>query len=275
MLRNTAANRDFAAQSGKTNWGNVYISSFKMFADGALGSRGALLKKPYTDAHNHLGIQTTSIKEMYELADFCLKHDFQMNTHAIGDSSNAILLNLYAKANEMNEDHRWRIEHAQVVDPLDFALFSKHNVFPSVQPTHAISDMRWAENRLGKERLKGAYAYQSILNETGIIAIGTDFPFDRLNPFLTIFAATQRKNMDNQPNGGFRMEDGISLMDCIRGMTIWPAIASFQEKRTGTLEKGKEANLILLDRPLNSGGTFRENFSLLTIIRGEIVYRID
>ncbi|MEJ6797502.1 MAG: amidohydrolase [Crocinitomicaceae bacterium] len=275
MLRNSAENKTFVEKNGKVNWGNFYISSFKMFADGALGSRGALLKKPYSDAHNHLGIQTTTPEDMNNLAHFCLKHGYQLNTHAIGDSSNAILLNLYEKAYAVNQDHRWRIEHAQVVDPADFELFRKYNVLPSVQPTHAISDMRWVENRLGKDRMQGAYAYQSILKETGIIAIGTDFPFDRLNPFLTIFAATQRKNTDNQPSGGFRLEDGLSLMDCIRGMTIWAAIASFQEKYSGTLEKGKEANLILVERPLNSGRSFRENFSMLTVIKGEIVYRID
>lgn len=275
MLRNSAENRTFVEKNGKVNWGNFYISSFKMFADGALGSRGALLKKPYSDAHNHLGIQTTTPEDMNNLAHFCLKHGYQLNTHAIGDSSNAILLNLYEKAYAVNQDHRWRIEHAQVVDPADFELFRKYNVLPSVQPTHAISDMRWVENRLGKDRMQGAYAYQSILKETGIIAIGTDFPFDRLNPFLTIFAATQRKNTDNQPSGGFRLEDGLSLMDCIRGMTIWGAIASFQEKYSGTLEKGKEANLILVERPLNSSRSFRENFSMLTVIKGEIVYRID
>ncbi len=275
MLRNTPENRAFAKINGKVKWGNVYISSFKMFADGALGSRGALLKKPYSDAHDHMGIQTTSAEDMNTLADFCLKYDFQLNTHAIGDSANSLLLHLYQKAFEVKKDHRWRIEHAQVIDPKDFSLFAQYGVFPSVQPTHAISDMNWAENRLGPKRLKGAYAYQSILNQTGIIALGTDFPFDRINPFLTLFAATQRKNMENQPLEGFRKEDALSLQDAIKGMTIWPAFASFREAETGSLEKGKEATLILLDRPIDNGGTFRENFSLLTIIRGETVYRID
>lgn len=275
MLRNSPENRAFAAKNGKVNWGSFYISSFKMFADGALGSRGALLKKPYSDDHNHFGIQTTSYAEMQDLAEFCLKHDYQLNTHAIGDSSNAILLNLYKRAFEVKKDHRWRIEHAQVVDPNDFQLFAEYGVFPSVQPTHAISDMRWAENRLGKDRLKGAYAYQSILNQTGIMAIGTDFPFDRINPYLTIHAATNRKDTDNQPAAGFMPNEALSLIDCIKGMTRWAAFACFRETETGSLEKGKEATLIMLEKPMDSGGTFRENFSLLTIIRGEVVYRVE
>jgi len=275
MLRDSKENRDFAVKNGKVNWVNFYISSFKMFADGALGSRGALLKSPYSDdIHNH-GIQTTTYPEMAALAEFCLKHDFQLNTHAIGDSSVAILLGLYKRAFEIKKDHRWRIEHAQVVDPKDFSLFAEYGVFPSVQPTHAISDQRWAENRLGKERMKGAYAYQTILNQTGIIALGTDFPFDRINPFLTIFAATQRKNMDNQPSEGFRIEDGLSLKDCMKGMTLWPAFASFREQKTGSLEKGKEATFVILDRPLNQGPMFIENFANRTVIRGEVVYSVE
>jgi len=275
MLRDSKENRDFAVKNGKVNWVNFYISSFKMFADGALGSRGALLKSPYSDdIHNH-GIQTTTYPEMAALAEFCLKHDFQLNTHAIGDSSVAILLGLYKRAFEIKKDHRWRIEHAQVVDPKDFSLFAEYGVFPSVQPTHAISDQRWAENRLGKERMKGAYAYQTILNQTGIIALGTDFPFDRINPFLTIFAATQRKNMDNQPSEGFRIEDGLSLKDCMKGMTLWPAFASFREQKTGSLEKGKEATFVILDRPLNQRPMFIENFANRTVIRGEVVYSVE
>lgn len=275
MLRNSKENRAFVEKNGKVNWGNFYISSFKMFADGALGSRGALLKKPYSDAHNHLGIQITPYDEMQKLAEFCLKHDFQLNTHAIGDSSNAVLLNLYKRAFEVKKDHRWRIEHAQVIDPIDFQLFSEYGVFPSVQPTHAISDMRWAENRLGADRMKGAYAYKSILNQTGIIALGTDFPFDQINPYLTIFAATQRKNMDNQPFAGFNMNEALTMEECIRGITRWAAFACFRENETGSLEKGKEATLIMLDKSLDTGGTFRQNYSMLTIIRGEIVYRVD
>jgi predicted amidohydrolase YtcJ len=275
MLRDSKENREFAAKNGKVNWRNFYISSFKMFADGALGSRGALLKQPYSDDPHSHGIQTTSYPEMVELAEFCLKHDYQLNSHAIGDSSAAILLNLYKRAFEVKKDHRWRIEHAQVIDPKDFSLFADYGVFPSVQPTHAISDQRWAENRLGKERMKSAYAYQTILNQTGIIALGTDFPFDRINPFLTIFAATQRKNMENQPSKGFRKEDGLSLKDCMKGMTIWAAFAAFRENKSGSLEKGKEATFVILDRPLNQGPTFIENFANRTVVRGKIVYSVE
>jgi len=275
MLMDSPENRKFVEKNGKVHWGNFYIRSFKMFADGALGSRGALLKAPYADEHNHIGVQTTRMEDMLNLADFCLKHDYQLNTHAIGDSANAILLNLYKKAYEVNKDHRWRIEHAQVVDPKDFSLFAQYGVFPSVQPTHAVSDQRWAEVRLGKERMAGAYAYQSILNQTGILALGTDFPVERVNPFLTIFAATQRKNADNFPTNGFLAKEAISLDDCLRGMTIWAAFAAFRENETGSLEKGKEATFVVLDRPMNEGPTFIENFANRTVIKGKTVYSVE
>lgn len=275
MLRNSKENRDFALKNGKVNWRNFYISSFKMFADGALGSRGAFLKQPYSDDPQSHGIQTTTIPEMNSLAEFCLKLDYQLNTHAIGDSSASILFNLYKRAFEVKKDHRWRIEHAQVIDPNDFSLFADYGVFPSIQPTHAISDKRWVENRLGKERMKGAYAYKSILKQTGILALGTDFPFDRINPFLTIFAATQRKDMENKPAEGFMMNEALTMNECIKGMTIWAAFASFREQNTGSLEKGKEASFVILDRPLNHGQSFIENFANTTVIRGETVYSVE
>jgi predicted amidohydrolase YtcJ len=275
MLMDSPENRKFVEKNGKVNWGTFYISSFKMYADGALGSRGALLKAPYSDEHNHLGVQTTRTEDMLNLAEFCLKHDYQLNTHAIGDSTNKVLLTLYEKAFKAKKDHRWRIEHAQIVDPIDFELFAKYAVFPSVQPTHAVSDQRWAEKRLGKNRMAGAYAYQSILNQTGIFCLGTDFPVERINPFLTIHAATNRKNADNFPDGGFLAKEAITLKDCLKGMTIWAAFAAFRENEAGSLEKGKEATFVILDRPLNQGPNFIENFANRTVIRGETVYSVD
>lgn len=275
MLMDSPENRKFVEKNGKVNWGTFYISSFKMYADGALGSRGALLKMPYSDEHNQLGVQTTRTEDMMDLANFCLKHDFQLNTHAIGDSTNKVLLHLYKKAHDANKDHRWRIEHAQIVDPVDFELFAKYGVFPSVQPTHAVSDQRWAQKRLGKDRMKGAYAYQSILSQTGIMALGTDFPVERINPFMTIHAATKRTNAENFPKGGFLPNEAISLKDCLKGMTIWAAFAAFRENESGSLEKGKEATFVILDRPLNEGSTFIENFANRTVIRGQTVYSVD
>jgi len=198
-----------------------------------------------------------------------------MNTHGIGDSANALILSIYKNAFERNKDHRFRIEHAQVVDPLDFAKFADYAVFPSVQPTHAVSDQRWAENRIGKERLKGAYAYRTLLKQYGMVAIGTDFPVELTNPFLTIHAAVERKNATNEPMSGFLASESLTLEEVMRGMTIWAAFASFDENRFGRLIKGKEATFAIFENPLRSEPNFRQNFSWKTFIRGELVYSTD
>ena len=172
-------------------------------------------------------------------------------------------------------DHRWRIEHAQVLDPIDFKLFSQYGVFPSVQPSHAVSDMRWAETRLGTERVKTAYAYRTLLNQTGMLAIGTDFPIESFNPFLTIHAAVQRMDIDNSPSNGFQMNEAISLNDCIKGMTTWAAIAAFQEHQLGTLEKGKDATFAIFDFPVGTSSEFRQNYAYMTFIKGNKVYTTE
>jgi predicted amidohydrolase YtcJ len=217
----------------------------------------------------------TSIAEIKSIADFCLNNNYQMNTHGIGDSANALILSIYKNAFERKKDHRFRIEHAQVVDPLDFARFAEYAVFPSVQPTHAVSDQRWAESRIGKERLKGAYAYKTLLKQYGMLAIGTDFPVELTNPFLTIHAAVERKNASNQPMNGFLSSESLSLEEVMRGMTIWAAFASFDENRIGSLKKGKDATFVIFENPLRSAPNFQQNFSWKTVIKGEIVYSSD
>jgi predicted amidohydrolase YtcJ len=169
-------------------------------------------------------------------------------------------------------DHRWRIEHAQVVDPADFTLFSELNVIPSVQPVHAVSDRHWAEKRLGKGRLKGAYAYASLLKAKGMLAIGTDFPVEHFNPFLTIQAAVYRTNAENEPIGGFLPEEAISFEDCLRGMTLWAAIAAFQENRLGTLEKDKDATFVILQNALKPNPVFSPNFAHKVFVNGKLMY---
>jgi predicted amidohydrolase YtcJ len=271
MLMPDEANLDLIKKKGKFSFGSVTINSIKMYADGALGSRGALLKKEYSDEHDHFGLLATPLDEMKNLAQFCLEYDYQLNAHAIGDSANKILLDIFQVAHAEKPDHRWRIEHAQIVDPADFSMFSQNGILPSVQPTHAVSDQRWAEKRLGKERLTGAYAYQTLLKETGILILGTDFPVEQTNPFLTIHAATARKDQKNFPNNGFLANESISIEDCLKGMTIWPAIGSFQEKTKGSLEVGKEATFVMLNKGIKASDTFVENHSLWTVIRGESV----
>jgi hypothetical protein len=275
MLMPSSENIDFARKKGIYNYKNLLIRSFKVMADGALGSRGALLKKPYTDQHGHYGVLTTSVSKMKEIASICEETGYQMNTHAIGDSTNALLLELYARIFEVNKDHRWRIEHAQVIDPTDFGLFAKNGVFPSVQPVHAVSDQRWAEQRLGRKRMLGAYAYHTLMNQYGMLAIGTDFPVESIDPFLTIHAAVNRKNADGIPGSGFYANEKISLSECLKGMTSWAAFASFQENQLGTLEKGKYATFTMLEHPISVSSDYEPNFSLLTMIKGKIVYSAE
>lgn len=275
MLLPTEKNIAFAKEKGIYQKDNLTIRSFKVYGDGALGSRGAFLKEAYNDKHDHHGYLTTSLNRMKEIAKMCEATGYQMNTHAIGDSTNRVMLELYQNIYAVTPDHRWRIEHAQIVDPLDFNLFAEAGVFPSVQPTHATSDQRWAESRVGKERLEGSYAYRSLLNQFGMIAIGTDFPVELTDPFLTIHSAVNRKNAEGIPGNGFLASESITLDQCLRGMTIWAAFAAFQENELGTLEKGKDATLVIFEKPVSASGEFFNNFATTTIINGEIVYTVE
>lgn len=275
MLLTTPENVKFAKDKGFWRNKNLYVRSFKVYGDGALGSRGAFLKHPYSDRHDHSGYMTTSPERMKEIYDLCMLTGYQMNTHAIGDSTNKIMLDMYADMFELNPDHRWRIEHAQIVDPADFNLFAKSGAIPSVQPTHATSDQRWAEARLGEDRMEGAYAFKSLMNQSGLLAIGTDFPVEYTDPFKTIHSAVERKNGENFPSEGFRAEEAITLDECILGMTRWAAFASFQEDKMGTLEKGKDATISMFQNPVVSKSTFQSNFAELVLIKGKKVYSAE
>ncbi|MCR9174139.1 MAG: amidohydrolase [bacterium] len=275
MLLTTPENVKFAKKHGYYRNNNLYVRSFKVYGDGALGSRGAFLKHPYADRHDHSGYMVTSRERMQEIFDLCQLTGYQMNTHAIGDSTNRIILEMYEKVFVYNPDHRWRIEHAQIVDPADFNLFSASGAIPSVQPTHATSDQRWAEARLGEHRMEGAYAFNSLLEQSGVLAIGTDFPVEYIDPFKTIHAAVERKNGENFPSEGFRAEEAITLEECILGMTRWAAFASFQEDKIGTLEKGKDATISMFQNPVVSKSTFNANFAELVLIKGKKVYSAE
>lgn len=264
MLMDSPKNRAFATKHGPYEYKSLSIRSFKCFADGALGSRGALLKAPYDDHQNDYGLLLTDVQKMNDLAKFCLEHGYQMNTHSIGDSANALVLSIYEQVFNAKPDHRFRIEHAQILDPKDFLKFSQFAVFPSVQPTHAISDADWAEKRLGKHRLKGAYAYRTLLEKFGMLALGTDFPVEQINPFATIEAALYN------PFG-----ETLELEAILRGMTIHAAFAAFQENRIGSLEKGKEATLVILNNPISEQRSQVQNYAWRTFIRGKCVFKID
>ena len=272
MLRMSKENLNFAKKYGQFRYKNLSIQSFKVWADGALGSRGAYLKKSYDDAAHSHGLLLTSVKELKDMAQFCIENDYQMNTHGIGDSANALVLEIYKDAFQKKKDHRFRIEHAQVIDPNDFKKFAEYSVFPSVQPTHAVSDQRWAINRIGADRIKGAYAYKTLLSQFGMLAIGTDFPIERTNPFLTIHAAVQRRSATDESIEGFYMNEAISLEEVLRGMTIWAAFASFQENKLGSLEKGKDATFVIFERKVQSQVKFEQNYSWMTFIKGLLVY---
>lgn len=226
------------------------VSSFKMYADGALGSRGACLNKPYSDdVHNH-GFLLTDIHKMRAYVLQIANSKFQLNTHCIGDSGNRFVLNLYSKVLPKNNDRRWRIEHAQVIESSNFELFAKHNIIPSVQPTHATSDMVWAKDRLGNQRLKFAYAYQMLLKQNNWLPLGTDFPVEYVSPFYTFYAAVARKDANGMPTSGFNMENALTREQALKGITIWAAKAAFEENEKGSIEIGKFADFIITDTDL-------------------------
>lgn len=246
MVSASKDNLDYYLQKGIVKTDRLNVCSFKFYADGALGSRGAILRAPYSDKHNHYGLMVNSIDALEETAQRISHSKFQMNTHAIGDSANHAVLIAYSNVLKNKPDRRWRIEHAQVVSKEDFVLFK--DIVPSVQPTHATSDMYWAEDRLGKSRIKEAYAYKELLNQHGKIALGTDFPVELVNPFLTFYAAVSRQDQKQFPEKGFQIENALSREETLKGMTIWAAYSNFEENEKGSIEAGKFADFIILDK---------------------------
>lgn len=228
----------------------ITARSVKLFSDGALGSRGALLKTPYSDDPGNYGVYllTDSLLDLY--LEACYDYGYQLCTHCIGDSSNALILNKYASVLGGVTDLRWRIEHAQVVSESDRHLFADYAIIPSMQPVAAMSDMAWAEERLGPERISDAYALKSLKDQLGFIALGTDFPVDDLSPINNFHAAVFRKNREGEPEGGYRIEEALTREDALRGITVWAALAGFDEEKKGSLEPGKLADFVILDTDL-------------------------
>ncbi len=249
MVSNTPESVNYFLERGILKTDKLDVRSVKAYADGALGSRGAALKAPYTDKHGHFGAMVTPVDQIYSLAERLAKTDYQLNTHAIGDSANVVVLRAYEKALKDQKDRRWKVEHAQIVDVKDFHYFS-NNIIPSVQPTHATSDMYWAEDRVGPKRIKGAYAYKTLLDKAGVIALGTDFPVEYVSPFLTFYAAVARKDVKGFPQNGFQTKDALSREETLKGMTIWAAYSNFEEKEKGSIEKGKWADFVVLDKDI-------------------------
>jgi predicted amidohydrolase YtcJ len=250
MLSDGKRNYDFAFSRGKIKTDRLHVCAFKVYADGALGSRGACLLQPYSDRPGWFGFLLSTPQHFDSVAKNIYQHGWQMCTHAIGDSGNRTILNIYAKYLKTKNDLRWRIEHAQVISQTDFNLFGKYDIVPSVQPTHATSDMYWASDRLGSVRVKGAYAYKQLLQQIGWIPLGTDFPVEDISPFKTFYAAVVRKDAKGWPTSGFQMENALTRQQALRGMTIWAAKANFEENEKGSLQKGKFADFVILDGDL-------------------------
>ena len=248
MASATTKNLDYFIDKGIIKTDFLNVRSFKFYADGALGSRGAMMRDPYSDKSGHFGLLVNDIKTLKATAKRIADSEYQMNTHAIGDSANHAVLDTYKEVLNGKPNRRWKIEHAQIVSAEDFPKFN--DIIPSVQPTHATSDMYWAEERVGEQRMKGAYAFKDLLKQYGKVALGTDFPVERVNPMLTFYAAVARQDLEQYPEGGFQIENALSREEALRGMTIWAAYSNFEEEEKGSIEVGKFADFIILDKDI-------------------------
>ncbi len=251
-----------------------HIVGYKVYADGALGSRGAYLIEPYSDKQHHHGYLLTAIDSMRGIAKKVIRTEYQLCTHAIGDGANREVLKIYAETLQGKNDRRWRVEHAQVLNKDDFHYFGDFNIVPSVQPTHATSDMYWAEDRVGSTRIKDAYAYKKLLLQNNWLPLGTDFPVESLNPLLTFYAAVFRIDKNQWPKNGYEMGNAISRQEALRGITIWAAKSVFEEKVKGSIEVGKFADFVILPSDLmNASDTEIYNMPVAaTYIQGMEVY---
>ncbi len=248
MISATKKNLDYYLKRGISKTDRLNVRSFKMYGDGALGSRGAAMREPYSDQAGHFGALVNTVDFLRSSAERIAASEFQMNTHAIGDSANHMMLQTYKDVLKGTKDRRWKIEHAQIVSLEDFDLFD--DIVPSIQPTHATSDMYWAEDRVGAQRIKGGYAFKDLLNKYGKVALGTDFPVERVSPFLTFYAAVARKDLNNYPEKGYQMENALSREETLKGMTIWAAYSNFEEHEKGSIEIGKFADFIILNQDI-------------------------
>jgi len=251
------------------------VGAIKMYADGALGSRGACLLNPYLDDSHNSGILVNTPEALAEVCRRAYEHGFQINTHAIGDSAVRMVLHTYGKFLKPGDDRRWRIEHAQVVNENDFDLFAKYHIIPSVQATHATSDMDWARHRLGYERVKNAYAYNRLLQQNGWLPNGTDFPIERIEPLYTFYAAVARKDLNGEPEDGYMIENALSRMDALKSITCWAAKAAFTENERGSIEIGKNADFTILNTDILKTPEVKllNTKVLYTIVAGKTVYK--
>ncbi len=273
MISNNDEDLNFFEQNGPIQKDLLRVKSVKAYLDGALGSRGALLRAPYHDLPEHYGLPLLSPSELDVLRDRCLENDWQLCVHAIGDSAHHVLLESFNEL-DREKDLRFRVEHAQIMTPEDSAYYTHPNIVASVQPTHATSDMYWAEERLGHHRIGHAYSYKRILNASGLLALGTDFPIEHIDPLNTFFAAVDRTDKANWPEGGFNADQKLSPKEAIDGMTYGAAYSAFGEDDYGSIKIGQRANFTLLNQDLyNPNKRERNNCKVTrTILGGMVIY---
>lgn len=285
MLTDNKENLDYFLEHGPIITDRLRAFSFKYYADGALGSRGACLLQPYADKPEGQGFLLSKWEHFDSAAVTMLNEGFQMNTHCIGDSAVSLICNIYEstinKRMILDSEYpsrfqktRWRIEHFQVTTPHDILFLKNKHIIPSIQPTHATSDMYWAKDRLGEERVKYAYAYNDLLKAAGMVAIGTDFPVENINPMYSFYAAVARKDLKGFPEGGFQMENALSRENTLRGMTIWGAYANFEEKEKGSIEIGKFADFVIMEKDIMKCNIDEvpKTKVVYTFVNGEKVY---
>jgi predicted amidohydrolase YtcJ len=258
--------------------------TIKVIFDGALGSRGAALLKPYSDAPETSGYLTEKPEELRPMFEEALRRDIQVETHAIGDRANRTILDLYEAAfkavppeQRKIKEPRWRVEHAQIIDPADLPRFAKLGVIPSMQPSHAISDLFFAPARLGMDRLAGAYAWQSFLKQGSIICGGSDAPVERGEPMIEFYAAVARKSIKGESSEGWHPEQAVSREQALKMFTLWPAYAAFEERDKGTIEAGKLADFTVLSADIIKipEPEILKTRTEMTIIGGEVVFQTN
>lgn len=276
MLDPSDVNIEHFVKKGIYRKDRVHAGAIKLYADGALGSRGACLLKPYSDDEENSGLMAESEETLREFCRTAYDNNYQVCTHAIGDSAVRTVLEIYAEILGGKNDRRWRIEHSQVVDEADFTTYGQYSIIPSVQPTHATSDMYWATDRLGSERVKNSYAYKKLMQQNGWLPLGTDFPIEKTDPLLTFYAAVFRRDLKGYPESGFQPENAVSREEALKGITIWAAKGGFEENEKGSLEAGKYADFVILDKDIMtvSEKEIPGTKILKTYIRGEKVFDI-
>jgi predicted amidohydrolase YtcJ len=256
--------------------GRLTVRSVKLYADGALGSRGAALLAPYSDDPSNSGLMLAKPEHIEDVARRGRAAGFQVNTHAIGDLGVRNVIDAYARTG-VSEKDRYRVEHLQVIAPDDVPRLVRHGIIASMQPTHATSDMYWAEARLGPERVKGAYAWRTVLNAGGRLALGSDFPVEDVTPFFGLYAAVTRQDQKGWPEGGWYPSQRLTLAEALRGFTLDAAYAAFEEDSRGTIEPGKLADLTIVEGDFFAAPApeLYKTKVRYTVVGGEVVYGRD